>query len=162
VQRTLACRPALGSGSGSTFATVPAPARRLADYARQAGLAVGEPAARPYLDFARSAFDAVTTAEARGRRGAGTDFFRRRWCMPVPARLRRGAAPRRLYPGAERAGLVLVDMHAAHERILYERSRSLDAGPPATQALLVPLVLAASEAEMATAAEQAEALKARL
>ena len=50
-------------------------------------------------------------------------------------------------------------MHAAHERILYERlKRSLDAGPPATQALLVPLVLSASEAEMATAAEQAEAL----
>jgi DNA mismatch repair protein MutL len=56
---------------------------------------------------------------------------------------------------------VLVDMHAAHERILYEKLKtSLDAGPPATQALLVPMLIAAGETEMATAAEQAEALTA--
>ncbi len=58
------------------------------------------------------------------------------------------------------AGLVLVDMHAAHERIVFERLRlSLEAGRIERQPLLVPAVFRAEPIELATATEQAEALE---
>ncbi|MEO5573298.1 MAG: DNA mismatch repair endonuclease MutL [Gammaproteobacteria bacterium] len=55
-------------------------------------------------------------------------------------------------------GLVLVDMHAAHERITYERLKSaFDSDGIQAQPLLVPLTVAVSVSE-ASAAEQHNAL----
>ncbi len=55
------------------------------------------------------------------------------------------------------AGLVLVDMHAAHERITYERLKQALAGAEVrSQALLVPLQIAVSQRE-ADLAESADA-----
>jgi DNA mismatch repair protein MutL len=56
-------------------------------------------------------------------------------------------------------GLVVVDMHAAHERILYERLKAaLDVRQVSSQPLLIPVVFQASALEMATADNAAEAL----
>jgi len=148
LQRALAA-PLVAAATGDA----PQAARAAATFAppRQAALGVGEPSARAYLDFARSAFADKAVAPSPAAAADG------------------GAAPLLGYALAQvhgvyllaqnAAGLVLVDMHAAHERILYEKLKAgFDAGPPAMQTLLVPLLIAASEAEMASADDHRETL----
>jgi DNA mismatch repair protein MutL len=62
-----------------------------------------------------------------------------------------------------RQGLIVVDMHAAHERIVYERLKAqLDTGEGqalASQPLLIPATFAATPQEVATAEACADALQ---
>ncbi len=68
-----------------------------------------------------------------------------------------------LYVLAENAqGLVVVDMHAAHERIVYERLKQAadTGGPLPSQPLLIPHTMSATAAEVAAVQEEPEALRA--
>ncbi len=76
--------------------------------------------------------------------------------LPVPAEAwplgRAIAQLQGIYVLAENSqGLVIVDMHAAHERIVYERLKTqLDGAAITSQPLLIPATFAASPQEVAT------------
>jgi DNA mismatch repair protein MutL len=68
-----------------------------------------------------------------------------------------------VYVLAENAhGLIVVDMHAAHERIVYEKLKreAAQGGALPAQPLLIPHSFAATASEIATAEAEAEALRA--
>jgi len=111
-------------------------------------LAYPQPPAAPSLALAETANDFLRPAPTMA---------------PPPIETRLGAARAQLhgtYILAETAtGIVLVDQHAAHERLVYERMKeALAARGVARQALLLPEVVELDEAGAARLAARAEEL----
>jgi DNA mismatch repair protein MutL len=116
-------------------------------------LRAGEREAPPWRLDAASATSTATTPAARtdgGEHGAVE------W--PLGRALAQVAGAFILAENAD--GLVIVDMHAAHERIVYERLKaSVDGVAAACQPLLIPTTFAASPEEIATAEAHADTLR---
>jgi DNA mismatch repair protein MutL len=125
----------------------------------QGSLGVAEPAAAAYLAFARAAQDIGQSPAPRNE--VAPQFQPTE--SPSQDSPPLGYALAQLhgiYILAQNArGLILIDMHAAHERILYEKLKTaFDNRQIATQSLLIPAVFSADPLDIAAVEEHAEAL----
>ena len=125
----------------------------------QGSLGVAEPAAAAYLAFARAAQE---IGQSPAPRNEVAPQFRPadNGSQDAPPLGYAIAQLHGVYVLAQNArGLVLIDMHAAHERILYEKLKTaFDHRQIATQALLIPAVFSADPLDIAAVEEHTDAL----
>ena len=158
----LASRYGTGAAGGGFAAREPA--------ARWAGWPAGAPEASSRDSAAGDAPPAWSGAGAASLGPSGaralSDGAEAAEAIPPPDDWPLGRAIAQLggvYVLAENAhGLVIVDMHAAHERVVYERLKAAlgrdQAARIESQPLLIPATFAATPTEVATAEAQAETL----
>ncbi|MDR1887945.1 MAG: DNA mismatch repair endonuclease MutL [Zoogloeaceae bacterium] len=129
---------------------------------RQPGLGIRETTVNAYLQFTREASgQAAQNTTASTLRLSALPEFPDDQATDAPPPLGYALAQLHgIYILAQNAdGLVLVDMHAAHERILYEKLKTaLDERAMSAQKLLIPAVFSASTLEIAAVETHAAAL----
>ena len=158
-------RPAAPVPLVSQATPSPAPTRANAPTwsPRQDSLRIAEPAVGAYYAFSAAAQRAATPAEPAPERpvteapGTAASATQEETAPPLGYAL---AQLHGIYILAQNAqGLALIDMHAAHERILYEKLKgAFDGRAVATQSLLIPAVFNAEALDVAAAEEHSETL----
>jgi DNA mismatch repair protein MutL len=152
-----ALRAALSKSPGQAVESVPAPVATYPNaWAKQTPMFAAETSA-PYLAFVREAFTAASVQEPAAAVASQSAAQINAQTPPFPDEPHPlGFALAQVHGTfvlAQNArGLVMVDMHAAHERILYEQfKQQLDARQVQTQPLLAPLAISLSAELMETA-----------
>ena len=149
IERALAETRPDATAAGATPAMVmgPGAGRSAAEWSRAAALPLYEPSRDPW---------AIAAAISEGAPPMGA-FAAEALSDDYPLGTALGQLHGVYILAQSKSGLVLVDMHAGHERVLYERLKSERVGGSApSQHLLEPLVISLKPHEVAALLEQRE------